>query len=107
MCIHGFRLVGKHFHQRGEPVCIHWVYIIPDTESLILRRVHFPVEYYLLFCHHLLQYLHSLNLSVCVVQVSLVYCLQQKMNFLAWFGAICVQNAQNKALDNVSEVALH
>lgn len=56
---------------------------------------------------HLLQDFCGLRLAVGIVEVGLVDCLEEKMDFLWGFGAVGVENAENEAFDDVTKMALH
>lgn len=45
--------------------------------------------------------------AVGVVQIGFIDCLEEQVDFLWGFGAIGIEDAQDKALNDVFEVALH
>jgi hypothetical protein len=76
------------------------------TQSLA-GGVDLSVELHLLLLQHLLQDLGGLRLSVGVVEVSLVDCLQEEVDLLWGLGAVGVKDAEDESFDDVAQMTLH
>jgi hypothetical protein len=64
-------------------------------ESFAFGGVDLSIEVYFLLLEHLLEDLCGLGLAVAIVEVGLVYGLEQQVDLFEGLGAICVEDAQD------------
>lgn len=81
--------------------------ILTLAKQSLPGAVDLSIELYLLLLKHLLQDLRGLRLAVGVIEVGLVDSLEEEMYLFWGFGAVGVEDAEDEAFDDVSQVALH